>query len=34
MTFPALDDAGLPRPGDILAGKYQVEAVLGAGGLG
>ncbi len=25
--------AGLPRPGEILAGKYSVEAVLGVGGM-
>ena len=34
MTLPTLSDAGLPQPGDIIAGKYQVETVLGAGGMG
>ncbi len=34
MTLPKLSDAGVPRQGDIIAGKYQVEAVLGAGGMG
>jgi serine/threonine-protein kinase len=24
----------LPRPGDLIAGKYEVESVLGAGGMG
>ncbi len=24
----------LPRPGDLIAGKYQVEAILGKGGMG
>src|ERR1700723_3515771 len=26
--------ADLPREGDIIAGKYRVERVLGAGGMG
>jgi hypothetical protein len=26
--------AGIPREGDIIAGKYRVERVLGAGGMG
>jgi serine/threonine-protein kinase len=30
---PASDD-GLPKEGDIVAGKYQVEKVLGKGGMG
>jgi eukaryotic-like serine/threonine-protein kinase len=25
---------GLPRPGEILAGKYRVESIVGAGGMG
>jgi hypothetical protein len=25
---------GAPRPGDVLEGKYEVERVLGAGGMG
>lgn len=34
MSLPTLSDAGLPQPGDVIAGKYQVESVLGAGGMG
>jgi len=30
---PASDD-GLPKEGDVIAGKYQVEKVLGKGGMG
>jgi serine/threonine protein kinase len=26
--------SGIPRPGDVLGGKYEVENVLGAGGMG
>ena len=25
---------GVPKPGDMLAGKYRVDRVLGAGGMG
>ena len=27
-------DARRPRPGDVVAGKFEVERVLGAGGMG
>src|SRR5580700_416889 len=33
MTNPGQVDAGV-QPGDVLAGKYKVERVLGAGGMG
>src|SRR6185437_11444133 len=29
-----LREAGLPQPGDILAGKYRVEREVGTGGMG
>jgi serine/threonine protein kinase len=32
-TSPVGRLAGLPRPGEVLAGKYSVEAVLGVGGM-
>jgi len=28
------DPAAIPRPGDVLAGKYRVEKILGVGGMG
>src|SRR5579863_3435996 len=33
MTSSGHDRAGV-RPGDVLAGKYRVERVLGVGGMG
>jgi serine/threonine-protein kinase len=33
MTLSSAIDVGV-RPGDVLAGKYRVERVLGAGGMG
>src|SRR5688572_14572709 len=27
-------DAQLPRPGDVVAGKYRIESVVGTGGMG
>jgi eukaryotic-like serine/threonine-protein kinase len=34
MTPTPSDAAGLPQPGALIAGKYQVEAILGQGGMG
>ena len=34
MTNPAGTGAALPRPGDILGGKYHLEKLLGQGGMG
>jgi serine/threonine protein kinase len=34
MTPLPLDATGLPSPGDIVAGKYQIENILGQGGMG
>jgi eukaryotic-like serine/threonine-protein kinase len=29
-----MSSAGLPVPGDVIAGKYEIERVLGSGGMG
>jgi serine/threonine protein kinase len=34
MNSSPFDPTGLPQTGDIIAGKYQVESVLGQGGMG
>jgi eukaryotic-like serine/threonine-protein kinase len=31
---PESDEAGLPKPGDLLAGKLRIERVIGRGGMG
>src|SRR5580765_8507650 len=33
-SVPAVMPEGLPRPGDVLAGKYRIERILGLGGMG
>ncbi|WP_437730015.1 serine/threonine-protein kinase [Sorangium sp. So ce1335] len=33
LPLPAIPE-GLPKQGDVIAGKYRVEGVLGAGGMG
>ncbi len=35
MTMGGVDDEEhLPKPGDIVAGKYQIERIIGKGGMG
>ena len=34
MSDPPPDLTGLPRSGDVVAGRYKVEGVLGTGGMG
>lgn len=34
MSSATPDLPDVPRPGDVLAGKYRVERILGAGGMG
>ena len=34
MVDPTQDNSGMPGPGDVVAGKYVVEHVLGSGGMG
>jgi serine/threonine-protein kinase len=34
MTLDGSPEQRIPRPGELLAGKYRVERILGAGGMG
>lgn len=34
MTTSSAEMPGVPRPGEVVAGKYRVERILGAGGMG
>jgi serine/threonine-protein kinase len=34
MTHPASSGAALPRPGDLLGGKYRLDREIGKGGMG
>jgi serine/threonine-protein kinase len=34
MSTALSPEAPLPQPGDVIAGKYRVEAVIGTGGMG
>src|SRR5262245_24777415 len=34
MTAALADLPDVPRPGDVIAGKYQVEDIIGQGGMG
>ncbi len=34
VVEPEDDDTGLPKPGDLLGGKFRIEALIGRGGMG